>query len=165
MFLSNREFKNIIKNTPLVSIDLCILKKNKILLGKRINSPAKDFFFVPGGRILKSEIINDAFKRILKNEMGFTIKKSKQKSIINIGIYEHFYKDNFYSQKGFGTHYLVLAYLIPFEILQKTNKKFKSQHSNFKWFAIKNKTFKNKEIHHYTINYLRNKYIKNFYKK
>ena len=55
MFLPKDEYSKIIKQTPLVSIDVCILKGRNILLGKRINPPAKDFFFVPGGRIFKSE--------------------------------------------------------------------------------------------------------------
>ena len=32
-------------------------KKSEILMGIRSNNPAKDFFFVPGGRILKNENI------------------------------------------------------------------------------------------------------------
>ena len=54
-FLSKTDFSFIVKNTPLISIDFCILKGKKILLGKRLNSPAKDFYFVPGGRIRKGE--------------------------------------------------------------------------------------------------------------
>ena len=51
------------------------MKGRKILLGKRKNPPAKNFFFVPGGRIFKSELKKHAFKRILKNELGFSLGK------------------------------------------------------------------------------------------
>ena len=57
MFLSKSDFSIVISKTPLIAIDLCIVKDKKILLGKRINPPAKDFFFVPGSRILKDETI------------------------------------------------------------------------------------------------------------
>ena len=64
MFLSESDFVKIVTQTPLVSIDLCILNKNKILLGKRLNSPAKDFFFIPDGRIYKSELIQNELKKL-----------------------------------------------------------------------------------------------------
>ena len=51
--LSNDEFKSIIKLTPLIAFDMIIEYNDNILLGKRINNPAKGFYFIPGGRILK----------------------------------------------------------------------------------------------------------------
>ena len=62
MFLTDKEFENVIKKTPMIAIDLCITDENKILLGKRINPPAKNYYFVPGGRIRKSETIKNAQK-------------------------------------------------------------------------------------------------------
>ena len=112
MFLSDSTFSLVVKNTPLIAIDLCILKENMILVGKRINSPAKNYFFVPGGRIFKSELKKNALKRILKSELGLTFKKDHEKFVENLGIYEHFYDDNFLGEKDFGTHYVVIAYLL-----------------------------------------------------
>ena len=55
MIMLEREvFKKVVKNTPLVSIDICIVWDEKFLLGKRKNDPLKGFFFTPGGRILKN---------------------------------------------------------------------------------------------------------------
>ncbi len=47
-------FKTVINSTPLISVDL-VIKNNEgqILLGKRTNRPAKGFWFVPGGWVLK----------------------------------------------------------------------------------------------------------------
>ena len=63
-------------------------KKN--FLEKEKIHPLKNFFFVPGGRIFKSELKKHAFKRILKNELGFTIKKDHNIFIKELGCYEHF---------------------------------------------------------------------------
>jgi colanic acid biosynthesis protein WcaH len=41
--LEKEVFKTVVKNTPLVSIDLCIVWDGKILLGKRQNDPLKGF--------------------------------------------------------------------------------------------------------------------------
>lgn len=51
--LEKEIYKTVVRNTPLASIDLCIVCNEKILLGKRKNDPLKGFFFTPGGRILK----------------------------------------------------------------------------------------------------------------
>ena len=103
------DFKTIVRSTPLVFIDLIVRdSQGSVLLGKRTNRPAQDFWFVPGGRVLKGESFDYAFKRLIKEELGFNSVESKFK-----GIYQHFYDDNF-SEDDFTTHYLVLAYEITF---------------------------------------------------
>jgi len=58
MHLDDKKFLEIADLSPLVSIDLIVYNdKNKVLLGKRANRPAKDYWFVPGGRIRKNEKI------------------------------------------------------------------------------------------------------------
>ena len=54
--LDSKNFKIIIENTPLVSIDLCIVCDSQILLGKRENEPLKGVWFTPGGRIFKMKL-------------------------------------------------------------------------------------------------------------
>ena len=160
MFLSKSDFSKVIKNTPLISIDLCILKGRKILLGKRKNPPAKNFFFVPGGRIFKSELKKHAFKRILKNELGFSLKKDNNKLVKELGCYEHFYEDNFLDNKDFSTHYLVLAYLIPFEsIMKKKEEILNNQHSEYIWVDIDD-TDNSYKIHKNTLAYFKNPFLK-----
>ena len=85
-------FKTIVKHTPLISIDLVIRKdKGEALLGQRLNRPAKNYWFVPGGRIFKDESFEDAFKRITFEELG--VQTSLGEAIF-LGVYEHFYYDN-----------------------------------------------------------------------
>jgi len=137
MFLPKSEFSKVIINSPLIAIDLCIVKDKKLLLGKRINPPAKNFYFVPGGRIRKSEKIKDAFIRILKNELGFELKENNYKFIKELGVFEHFYEDNFLNSKEFTTHYVVIAYLVPYKsLITKYKEILKSQHSDYIWFDI-----------------------------
>ena len=64
-------FKTVVESTPLISIDLIVRnKKGEVLLGQRINRPAKGDWFVPGGRILKDESFDNAFKRLIKSELN-----------------------------------------------------------------------------------------------
>ena len=163
MFLSKFEFAKVVSCSPLVSIDICILKGRELLLGKRINSPAKNFFFVPGGRILKSELINNALRRILKDELGLSIKKNHNKSQQYLGTYEHFYDDNFLDNKEFGTHYIVLAYLLPYESLETSREEIISQqHSKYIWLDIDKFKDNSLKIHCYTLDYLKNPILINY---
>ena len=165
MFLSNSDFAKVISFTPLISIDLCILKKRKILLGKRINPPAKNFFFVPGGRILKSELKQEAFDIILKQELNLSLKANHLKFVEDLGIFEHFYEDNFLGNKDFSTHYLVISFLIPYESLKKSKLDHKStQHSEYIWLDIDNINEFNYPIHPNIFEYLINPKLKNFAK-
>jgi colanic acid biosynthesis protein WcaH len=118
-----------VRLTPLISIDLILRNSNgDALLGVRNNEPAKGFYFVPGGRILKNERIADAFRRIILNETGVSadISQSTFK-----GVFEHIYDSNFANRSDFGTHYVVLAYQItqPFD-----DVRLDSQHSAFEWW-------------------------------
>ncbi len=103
-----QDFERVIRFTPLVSIDIIVRsKEGLVLLGRRKNEPAKGRFFVPGGRITKNESLQAAFKRITLAELGLE-RELKQARFI--GVYEHLYKENVFEKKGFGTHYVVLAY-------------------------------------------------------
>ncbi len=156
MFLNKSDFSNVIKNTPMISIDLCVIKNKSILLGERINPPAKKFYFVPGGRIFKNESLEDAFKRISESELG--IYRPEESEFI--GVFEHMYDDNFLGNNDFSTHYIVLAYKIILNSDISIPQEFiKSQHSNSIWYSFSNKNFKDINIHKYSMDYINNKKI------
>lgn len=139
MKLSSADFKTIVKSTPLVSIDLIVRdSQGNVLLGKRTNRPAQGFWFVPGGRVLKDEPFETAFKRLIKEEIGLDNVKPKFK-----GIYQHFYDDNF-SQESFSTHYFVLAYEIVFR--GDLTSLPLEQHSKYQWFTV-NELVESEQVH------------------
>lgn len=130
MYLKSNLFSSIIEHTPLISIDLIIKDSTgKVLLGKRVNAPAKGTWFVPGGRIYKDEKLQDAFLRITHEELGtqFTLSNSHF-----LGVYEHIYEDNVFNN-NFSTHYVVLG----FELKLKEELKLNTiQHDNYQWLTI-----------------------------
>jgi colanic acid biosynthesis protein WcaH len=146
--LSNDEFKNIIKLTPLIAFDMIIEYDNKILLGKRINEPAKGFYFIPGGRILKNESINLACKRLTKVELGFEIDFNKFTFHMNT---EHFYDNNFFNNK-FKTHYVCLCYKYTLNKNEYQKINLDSQHNETKWMLI-NELLNHQMVHTNTKNY------------
>ena len=155
-FLKEDVFALVVESTPLISIDLVVKSlANKILLGKRVNRPAQNFWFVPGGRMYKNEKLDQAFKRITLDELGLTIERDVAKFL---GVFEHFYED---SQFGFAlkdpsTHYLVLGH----EILLKDEDSLnltEVQHTTYQWWDIMD-LIESKEVHQYVKNYMVNIY-------
>jgi len=145
MFLDRDDFLSVIKNAPLISIDLIVKNsKKEILLGKRVNEPAKGSWFVPGGRIFKNETLDEAFNRITREELGLDKKREKSKFY---GIYEHFYENNVFGS-DFGTHYVVLAH----EFIINVDIRLNDQHEEYRWFSL-NEILNTRNIHKYTKNY------------
>ncbi len=128
------DFLNVVRDAPLVSIDLLIENQNgEALLGLRNNSPAAGYWFVPGGRVLKNETLDAAFERLTLAELGVRLVRSKAGVA---GVYEHFYTDNAGQRPGFGTHYVVLAYHIQHSRLKPLLQLPQGeQHSRWRWQA------------------------------
>jgi colanic acid biosynthesis protein WcaH len=148
MFLDKELFSKVIESTPLVSIDL-VVKNNlgQTLLGQRLNKPAKGFWFVPGGRILKDESLAAAFKRLTLDELGeeFNIAQGSL-----LGPYDHFYDDNVFGD-DFSTHYVAIAYVLLIDH-ELNHLPVDIQHGTYQWFDIASLS-SNEEVHINTQNY------------
>lgn len=100
------EWETIVRNVPLVSVDLVVEHEGGIDLGRRTNEPAKGEWFVPGGTVLKDERLVDAVARVAREELGTTA------SIVErLGTYEHFYETS--DVDGVDSkHYLANAFYV-----------------------------------------------------
>jgi colanic acid biosynthesis protein WcaH len=128
--LSTLDFLEVVRLTPLVSIDLIITDaQGRVLVGRRLNRPARGVWFVPGGRIRKDESLRDAFRRIASDELGLADPTLDIASFR--GVFEHCYEDNFAGATGISTHYVVLAYSLPAE--QAFGVERFEQHSDYAW--------------------------------
>lgn len=148
MLLSKELFSSVIENAPLVSIDLVIKNAHgEALLGQRLNRPAKDFWFVPGGRILKDESLANAFKRLTLEELGneFEIEQARL-----LGPFDHFYTDNVFGDE-FTTHYVAIAYVLELNT-ELSNLPMNVQHGGYKWFDI-GVLLEDCKVHKHTKNY------------
>ncbi|MGI2109494.1 GDP-mannose mannosyl hydrolase [Shewanella frigidimarina] len=131
MFLDNNTFETVIDSTPLISIDLVVRNpKGHALLGYRTNRPAKDHWFVPGGRILKSELMKNAFTRLCQQELGLDFSLERASFL---GLFEHFYDDSVFGEH-LSTHYVVLGYEITVDESQLSLPS--EQHSQYQWFDV-----------------------------
>jgi colanic acid biosynthesis protein WcaH len=119
----------------------------QLLLGQRVNPPAKSYWFVPGGRIRKDETLAKAFHRLSQNELG---KSFELEPTQFIGVYEHFYSENFAERAGISTHYVVLAYQI--FLTQNPAHLPREQHHAYRWMS-RAEILADPWVHQYTKDY------------
>ena len=130
--LDAESFARVVRDTPLVSIDLVVRPPDDtVLLGFRNNEPARDHWFVPGGRVCKDERLAAAFERITGDELGaiHTMPSARP-----LGVFEHLYPTNFSDEPGYGTHYVVLGYEL--RIDRRPEHLPVEQHSRYRWFTV-----------------------------
>jgi colanic acid biosynthesis protein WcaH len=123
------EWRSIVANVPLVSVDLVIEHDGGILLGKRENEPVKGEWFVPGGTVLKNEPRTDAVHRVAAEELGVSV-------VIDdcLGTFEHFY-DTSEIEGVHSKHYVATAYRCHFEHDDPTIT-VDDQHSSLELFQL-----------------------------
>ena len=133
MYLEPEQLIEVVRLTPLVSIDMIVRDaQDRVLLGQRLNRPAQNTWFVPGGRILKDERLDQALERISSSELGRTLQRDR---FHFLGVYEHLYPDNFLGRDGVGTHYVVLAHEIV--LTEPALPEPDGQHRRFRWWSIR----------------------------
>ena len=149
--LDEKSWQKCISNMPIYGIDIVIYNTRLgVLMGKRKNNPAKDKYFVPGGRVYKNETRSSAFNRILSIETGLSMSIEHSQFL---GIYEHFYNESYWTAEE-STHYIIEARLI--EIKNFSNHfhiSLEEQHLDFKWFN--NEEVNDSDIHNYSKDYLK----------
>jgi colanic acid biosynthesis protein WcaH len=154
MKLAAEKYIDVIEHTQLVSIDLLVTNgdRSKILLGKRVNQPARDTWFVPGSRLYKAETIQEGLSRVSKDELGVELTDGKL-----IGVFDHIYDSNFLERQGISTHYVALGMLLIVneQTIEKINANMPlDQHANIMWFDVSDETMTRKDVHLFTKTYL-----------
>ncbi|AJZ58278.1 GDP-mannose mannosyl hydrolase [Paraburkholderia fungorum] len=130
--LTELDFLDVVRLTPLVAIDLIVRDAEaRVLIGHRRNRPARDTWFVPGGRIHKDETLDAAFARIADAELG--IARLARSTARFEGVFEHHYEDNFAAEPGVSTHYIVLAYALQLTSTVPVGRL--DQHSEYLWLS------------------------------
>ena len=129
--LDVQTFKTVIANTPLVSIDLCLICNDQILLGKRCNESLKGIWFTPGGRSYKNETWQNTLLRIAEVELGLSDIAVEDFALM--GMWDHFYSNSALDQNT-STHYVNLPHYAEFK--SKPQIALDDQHGEFKWFDL-----------------------------
>jgi colanic acid biosynthesis protein WcaH len=149
--IDDADFAHVVRYAPLVSIDLLMSDPaNRFLVCLRRNEPARDSYFVPGGRVRKNETLAAAFARILLAETGIPADLSAAKFA---GVYEHFYQTSHLGGAANGTHYVSLAYSL--RIDSSATIAMDDQHSAMRWLTVP-ELLSAPDVHHYTKAFFQN---------
>ena len=128
--LSSKDFYEVYSKVPRLCVDLVVQNKDGILFTLRNIPPALRFWHLPGGTVLYKESLEEAVRRIAKEELGIEIRIIK-----NLGAIE--YLDD--KTTIFG-HSISVAFLVT---LKEGRIKLDNQSSEFKFFKkIPEKTLK-----------------------
>ena len=144
--ISKQLYKRIIELMPICCVDIVLKDSNKIYLFKRAYEPAKNEWWLIGGRILKDEHLNEAVIRKAKEEIGVDVKILKM-----IGLYETFFPNSKFDTKKKITsvHSISICFLVE---LKHKNFKLKL---NEEYTAYKKITKIDENLHPYIKTVLR----------
>ena len=138
--LPAHEFAAAVAALPLVSVDWVVTNPDgQLLLGHRINAPARDWWFTPGGRIRKNEALAQALQRIGRDELGleadFCAQLAGQARLM--GAWDHFYQDSALSSSA-STHYVNLPHwlALSWTDIERLALPVGEQHSAWQWLAL-----------------------------
>lgn len=106
-YLTDEEYKFIYERAVRFCLDFIIIKNKSILLMKRDIEPDKGSWTLPGGMVRYKESIDQASKRILKEEIGLKPLSKK-----HLGFMEFLGEVN---QNGVRTHSVSLVFLTTLE--------------------------------------------------
>lgn len=119
-FFSNRERGSL---NPLPIVLVAAVHKNEVLLTKRKKRPYKDYWCMPGGKILSEETIQTAASRLLKE------KTSIEMTNISINYIAH--------ERVLNKSDIKHSFILFFTKAISKNKDFKSTtNEELKWFSI-----------------------------
>ena len=150
--LPDSQFLAALESLPLVSIDLCLVDpQQRLLLGKRLNRPARGWWFTPGGRIRKNEPWQQAFSRIASEELGLTVTGELDAQLM--GIWDHFYQDSALDE-NVSTHYVNLPHFIKLSQYQADNLALPhdEQHGEYCWIGLE-EVIQHENVHEYVKKY------------
>lgn len=90
VYLTDEQYNKVFGLVPRVCVDFVVRDKRGTLVTNRKIEPYKGMWHLPGGRIQKDERIDEAIKRISKNELGEELTEGRL-----MGVCE------FFDEKGF----------------------------------------------------------------
>jgi colanic acid biosynthesis protein WcaH len=125
--INSTEYKKILENMPICSVDVVICHCNKILLVNRNNEPAKNEWWFPGGRVYKNERLEEAAFRKTYEEVGIKVQIIKM-----IGIYETMFNKGPFDELKSGVHTVNIYFLVK-PTLENFKIKIDDTSSDYKW--------------------------------
>lgn len=123
--IPREKYLEILKEMPIICVDLIIVNKDRYLLLHRNNAPAKDQWWFCGGRVLKNETLYNASIRKAKEETGLNVVPRR---IIDVN--ETIFNDG---PEGIQVHSVNIVYLVH---AHESNVLLDENHSACRWVNV-----------------------------
>lgn len=110
-------YDQMVKFTPIPSVEAIIVSNGSLLFLKRNNNPVKGQWWFPGGRIRKGESLEEALFREVKEETGLNVIEYKL-----VNVYSRVFPDR---------HDITIVYLCKCDVDAVT---LNDEHSEYRFF-------------------------------
>lgn len=131
-WLSDTLYGLALNSIVVACIDVIVIHKGRIILGKRINEPWPSYWII-GGRMIPGETFEEAARRKTKTELGLDVDSSR---FSYIDTYNFVWSKRQQEPKDRGSHCVMIAMIL--EINDKELKKIKfdkEQYDSIKLWA------------------------------
>jgi nucleoside-diphosphate-sugar epimerase/ADP-ribose pyrophosphatase YjhB (NUDIX family) len=127
--IPSSDYKIILDNIPIVCVDLVIVRNNKVFLIKRKNNPAKEIYWLQGGRLNKNEDFEQCGIRKAAQELK--IPENSIKIVKYLGTFSTSFNTS--SQES-TTHTVNITYQAVLD--SDVEPSFDTDHTDGYWFPI-----------------------------
>ena len=126
-------YSQVVDMLPIVTVDVVPFTPDfsQVLLFKRINKPAQDEYYSPGGRLLKNETFIEGAIRQCQRELGLDIEPTQ---LIPGGAINEIWNDSAFESLNYHSVNIFFGY--PLSKCEFSNLKLDNQHHDYKWFDI-----------------------------
>ena len=134
------QFQQAVAALPLVSVDWVLTNPaGELLVGQRLNAPARGTWFTPGGRIRKSEPLAAALRRVAAEELGLAdeLAGALAQRGEPMGAWDHFFSDAAFSA-NVPTQYVNLPHWVALSEVEVAQLRLPvgEQHSHWQWMPL-----------------------------
>lgn len=138
--LPKAQFQRAVAALPLVSVDWVLTNPaGELLIGLRLNAPARGTWFTPGGRVRKGETLVAALQRVAADELGLSLEGATALALRGepMGAWDHFYPDSAFSPKV-PTHYVNLPFSTRLSTVEVSALRLPvgQQHGHWQWLPL-----------------------------
>ena len=112
---------------PVCCVDVVLYHQGKVLLILRKNEPEKGRWWIPGGRVYKNEMLGDAVRRKIREEIGIDVRVEKK-----IGVYEYFSDKTHFEDVTTGTHSVPVCF-VAIPVAKDVNIHIDATSSSYRW--------------------------------
>lgn len=133
VMIAKETFQNILRLLPILTVDVLPFNQDfsEVLLFKRVNRPAKNEYFSPGGRLLKNEEVLEGARRQCKRELGLEIEKE---DLLPGGVIDEIWEESAFEGVNYHSVNIFFGYVL--SAAQFSCLTLDEQHEEYKWFSV-----------------------------